>query len=137
MAQSREVRLPYLDRRIADFALSVPAGWLWTRGTSKTLLRDAGRGIVPEAVLARRDKVGFEPPQARWLREPGFRARIGEVLLDPAARARGLYDSAAIEHDLAAGSWRDSGAIWRALNAELWLRQLVEAPQPKPVMAAA
>jgi asparagine synthase (glutamine-hydrolysing) len=137
MAQSREVRLPFLDRRIADFALSVPAGWLWTRGTSKALLRDAGRGVVPEAVLARRDKVGFEPPQARWLRDPGFRACIGEVLLDPAARARGLYDSAVIEADLAAGAWRDPAAIWRALNAELWLRELVEAPLPEPVVTAA
>jgi asparagine synthase (glutamine-hydrolysing) len=137
MAQSREVRLPFLDRRIADFALSVPAAWLRSAGTSKALLRDAGRGVVPDAVLARRDKVGFEPPQARWLRVPGFRARIGEVLLDPAARERGLYDSAAIEDDLAAGAWRDPGAIWRALNAELWLRELVEAPLPEPVVAAA
>jgi asparagine synthase (glutamine-hydrolysing) len=137
MAQSREVRLPFLDRRIADFAFSLPAGWLWSGGTSKALLRDAGRGVVPEGVLARRDKVGFEPPQARWLREPGFRVCIGEVLLDPAARARGLYDSAAVEADLAAGVWRDPGAIWRALNAELWLRELVEAALPEPVAAGA
>ena len=137
MAKSREVRLPFLDRRIADFAFSVPANWLRSGGASKVLLRDAGRGVVPDAVLARRDKVGFEPPQARWLREPDFRARIEEVLLDPAARARGLYDSAVIEADLAAGTWRDPAAIWRALNAELWLRALVEAPRREPAATAA
>jgi hypothetical protein len=93
--------------------------------------------VVPDAVLARRDKVGFEPPQAAWLREPGFRARIGEVLLDPAAGARGLYDGQAIEADLAAGAWRVPAGIWRALNAEVWLRELVEAPLPEPVGAAA
>jgi Asparagine synthase len=92
--------------------------------------------VVPDAVLARRDKVGFEPPQAAWLREPGFRARIGDVLLDPAARARGLYDGQAIEADLAAGVWRDPAGIWRAVNAELWLRELVEVPRPEPVVAA-
>jgi asparagine synthase (glutamine-hydrolysing) len=135
MAQSREVRLPFLDRRIADFALSLPARWLWSGGRSKALLRDAGRGVLPEAVLARRDKIGFEPPQELWLRKPGFRGLIGEVLLDPAACARGLYDSAAIEADLATGAWRDPAAIWRALNAELWLRELVEAPQREPVVA--
>jgi asparagine synthase (glutamine-hydrolysing) len=108
---------------------------LWSGGRSKALLRDAGRGVLPEAVLARRDKIGFEPPQELWLRKPGFRARIGEVLLDPAACARGLYDSAAIEADLATGGWRDPAAIWRALNAELWLRELVEAPQREPVVA--
>jgi hypothetical protein len=67
----------------------------------------------------------------------GFRARIGEVLLDPAAGTRGLYDGQAIEADLAADAWRDPAGIWRALNAELWLRELVEAPLPEPVGAAA
>jgi asparagine synthase (glutamine-hydrolysing) len=125
--------LPFLDRRIADFALSLPAGWLRSDGSSKALLREAGCGVVPDAVLARRDKVGFEPPQAAWLREPGFRALIGAVLLDPAAAARGLYDGQAIEADLAAGAWRVPAGIWHALNAELWLRELVEAPLPEPV----
>jgi hypothetical protein len=79
-------------------------------------------GSVPEGVLARRDKVAFEPPQARWLAEPALRARVCEVLLDRDARDRGLYDTAAIEADARAGAWRDAGAIWTALNAELWLR---------------
>jgi hypothetical protein len=78
-------------------------------------------GAVPAPVLARRDKVAFEPPQARWLAEPALRAHVCEVLLDRAARDRGLYDTAAVEADARAGQWRDAGAIWTALNAELWL----------------
>ena len=70
MAHSREVRLPFLDRRIAELALSLPALFLYRNGVTKRVLRDAARGHVPESVLARRDKVGFEPPQARWLAEP-------------------------------------------------------------------
>jgi hypothetical protein len=78
------------------------------------------RGLVPEAILARRDKVAFEPPQAQWLAEPAWRERIGEVLLDPSTRARGLYDTSAIEADLQAGAWRDHQALWRAFCAETW-----------------
>jgi asparagine synthase (glutamine-hydrolysing) len=126
MAHSREVRLPLLDRRIAELALALPAHFLLRDGTSKAVLRDAVRGAVPAELLARRDKVGFEPPQGRWLATPEFRKRIGEVLLDRDARRRGLYDTAAIEADLHAGRWRDHAAIWRALNAELWLRSMVE-----------
>jgi asparagine synthetase B (glutamine-hydrolysing) len=127
MAHSREVRLPLLDRRVAEFAYSLPAAFLYRDGASKAILRRALAGTVPDRILARRDKVGFEPPQAQWLCQPEFRERICDVLLDPVARARGLYDSGVIETDARAGRWRDSDAIWRALNAELWLRSLVQS----------
>jgi asparagine synthase (glutamine-hydrolysing) len=132
MAWSREVRLPYLDRRIAELAFSLPAEFDYRDGVSKRILRDVGRGLVPESVLERRDKVGFEPPQKTWLQDERFRTFIADVLLDPRARARGLYDAAAIAHDLDRGVWSDHAALWRALNVELWLRELVEsreAPQ--------
>ncbi len=122
MAHSREVRLPFLDRRVAEFALSLPAGFLYRDGVTKAVLREAVAGVVPAEVLARRDKVGFEPPQATWFAEPAFRSTISAVLLDRAARARGLYDASEIEADLRAGLWRDPNGIWRALNLELWLQ---------------
>ena len=64
MAFSREVRLPFLDRRVAEYALSLPptVSVVWA-GVRKAVLRDAVRGLVPDEVLARRDKVGFETPQ--------------------------------------------------------------------------
>jgi asparagine synthase (glutamine-hydrolysing) len=122
MAHSVEVRLPFLDRAVAEFAWSLPPRLLHADGVSKALLRHAFRGTVPDAVLDRRDKVGYETPQARWFGEPAARARVGEVLLDPSARGRGWYDPAALERDVRDG-WRDVGAMWRALNAELWLRE--------------
>jgi asparagine synthase (glutamine-hydrolysing) len=126
MAHSREVRLPFLDRRVAELAFSLPASFAYERGTSKRILRDAGRGVVPDAVLERTDKVAFEPPQRRWLEEPVLREHVAEVLLDPVAVARGLYDRNAIEADVRAGSWRDPNGIWRAYNVEVWLRAFVE-----------
>jgi asparagine synthase (glutamine-hydrolysing) len=128
MAWSREVRLPYLDRRVAELALSLPPEFVLKGGTTKRILRDVGRGRVPDAVLARRDKVGFEPPQRRWLAEPHLRNLVAEVLLDPRARARGVFDTTAIERDVRDRSWRDPDGIWRALNVELWFRSLVERP---------
>jgi asparagine synthase (glutamine-hydrolysing) len=128
MAWSREVRLPFLDHRVAEFALSLPPHFVLRQGTTKRILRDIGRGLVPDEVLSRRDKVGFEPPQHRWLAQPGLRDLVAGVLLDPLARSRGLYDTASIERDVHAGVWRDKDGIWRALNVELWLRSLVERP---------
>jgi asparagine synthase (glutamine-hydrolysing) len=126
MAHSREVRLPFLDRRIAELALSLPASFLYANGVTKRVLRDAALGLVPDSVLTRRDKVGFEPPQKRWLAEPALRKLTADVLLDPVADRRGLYDRAPIEEDVRRGEWRDSEGIWRALNVELWLRELID-----------
>jgi asparagine synthase (glutamine-hydrolysing) len=126
MAHSREVRLPLLDRRIAEFALSAPPEFLVGAGRRKRILRDAVRDVVPGTVLARRDKVGFEPPQARWL--ASLRDRAAEVLLDAGTRSRGLYDTEVIESDVRAGRWRDPAALWHALNLELWLRAPAAVP---------
>jgi asparagine synthase (glutamine-hydrolysing) len=122
MAHSREVRLPFLSRAVAEFGLSLPAAFLYRNGVSKAVLREAVRGFVPANVLDRRDKVAFEPPQAEWLAHPSWRALIGDVLLDRSAQAAHMYRADVIEADLRAGSWRDAPGIWRMLNAELWLR---------------
>jgi len=128
MAHSREVRLPFLDRRIAEFAFSCPPEYLVGAGQTKRILRDAVRDVVPPEILARRDKVGFEPPQARWLAEPAAQGLAADVLLDPAGRASGRYDAGAVEADLRAGRWRDPSGLWRILNLELWLRALASSP---------
>ncbi len=124
MAHSREVRLPLLDRRIAEFAFSLPAQFVLRKGLTKAILRDAVRPYVPARVLDRRDKIGFETPQSRWLSAQTFRQHIGEVLLDPRATSRGLCDTKAIEKELKGSGWTNSNAIWRAFNVELWLNQI-------------
>jgi asparagine synthase (glutamine-hydrolysing) len=137
MAHAREVRLPFLDRRVAEFALSLPAELLYRDGETKAVLREALRGVVPEPVLDRREKVGFEPPQARWLADPALAAHARDVLLDPGARSAGLVDRAALEADAKAGAWRDPAGLWRALNLELWLRAFAPAPAAAAGAAAA
>ena len=79
-------------RRVRALAAACPA--LPAGSAEVDPARRRPRGVVPDAILDRRDKIGFETPQARWFAEPGFRTRIAEILLDPAARARGLYDTA-------------------------------------------
>jgi asparagine synthase (glutamine-hydrolysing) len=130
MAHSREARLPFLDRRIAELALSLPPQFLVRGGVRKAILRDAVRGTVPDVVLDRRDKVGFEPPQESWLNDGAVMARIADVVLDPGARAGELFDRAALEADVREGRWRDPRAAWRVLNLELWLAALVRDRVP-------
>ena len=67
MAHSLESRVPFLTRQMALFALSLPDHVLVDNdGRTKAVLRDALVGLVPQAVLDRREKIGFQPPDASW-----------------------------------------------------------------------
>jgi asparagine synthase (glutamine-hydrolysing) len=75
MAFSIESRVPFLTPALADLAYSLPAAQLVDgRANSKAVLRMAMRGIVPDAILDRRDKVAFSTPDRMWARslQPWF-----------------------------------------------------------------
>jgi asparagine synthase (glutamine-hydrolysing) len=127
MAHSVEMRMPFLDRRVAEFAFSLPPSLVFHGGVTKRMLRAAMRGLVPDRVLDRRDKVGYETPERAWFDDPAGRARVAQIVLDPSLRASGRYDVAALERDYAAGSWSNVSALWRVLNVELWLRSTAPA----------
>ncbi|HKV99728.1 MAG TPA: asparagine synthase (glutamine-hydrolyzing) [Vicinamibacterales bacterium] len=97
MAFSREVRLPFLDHRLVEFAMSLPREQLWYGGESKRVLRAAMRGLVPNAVLDRRDKIGFAAPSDAWWEGRAGAALHGRLAhaissLDDALDPRASYD---------------------------------------------
>ncbi len=75
---SIENRSPFLDRRLFDTAFTIPPRHLVRDGAAKSVLRDAMRGIVPDAVLDSRRKVGFNAPIHAFLdpKDPAVRAEV-------------------------------------------------------------
>lgn len=68
MAFSIENRVPFLNTRLVDFALGLPeAHFISPDGLGKNLLREAMRGLVPDVIRRRRDKIGFDVPVESWL----------------------------------------------------------------------
>ena len=68
MAHSIESRVPFLTTKLAEFVYSLPEEYLIDQeGQSKTIFREAMRGIVPDVILDRRDKIGFATPEYKWL----------------------------------------------------------------------
>ena len=71
MAHSVENRLPFLTPRLMQFAERLPESFLIDdNGVTKNVLRHAMRGVTADAILDRRDKIGFTPPQGKWLTAP-------------------------------------------------------------------
>jgi asparagine synthase (glutamine-hydrolysing) len=81
MAHSREVRLPFLDHRLVEFAFRMPERLLLHDGWTKWVLRDAFRGVVPEPITTRVDKLGYAPPQQSWLGGQDWKSVMMECLM--------------------------------------------------------
>ena len=91
MAHSREVRLPFLSHELVEFVFSLPSEFKIRNGVTKYIMRQAFSDLIPEGILNRRDKIGYEPPQANWLKAPSVTEAISnshqrlqsERILDP------------------------------------------------------
>ncbi|HXL33343.1 MAG TPA: asparagine synthase (glutamine-hydrolyzing) [Gemmatimonadales bacterium] len=116
MLASIEARAPYLDREVMELALPAPAA-LKVRGfTTKAILKEAARGLVPEAVI-RRKKRGLSVPVARWL-NAGLRSLADRHLAAPR-----LFPGAPTARLLAehrSGARNNARKLWPILIAELW-----------------
>ena len=120
MAWSLESRVPLLDRRILAFVEACPDDVLFGDGELKSLLRRAAWTVLPAAAKARNDKMGFPVPLAAWALGP-LRPFLRDLLCDPTARSRGLYDPAGVERVLS-GESVEARHLWALVNVELWHR---------------
>ena len=69
MAHSIEARVPFLDYRLVELAISLPEEFKLHEGVTKRVLREAMQGVLPEKIRLRRDKLGFATPGEIWIRE--------------------------------------------------------------------
>jgi asparagine synthase (glutamine-hydrolysing) len=127
MAASIESRVPFLDHHLVEFAAGLPDDRKLSGWSTKRVLREAARGILPDRIL-KRPKMGFPVPFARWLFE-GWGEVVKDVLLDPRARQRGIFEPGAVERLLtwsAPPTTQHADAVWALLNVELWFRTFVD-----------
>jgi asparagine synthase (glutamine-hydrolysing) len=136
MANSIELRVPFLDHKLLEFAASLPEN-LKVRGlTTKYLAKRALSSRIPEPILKRR-KAGFPVPFGAWLRTD-LKEFVREVLLDRTTIERGYFNTACIEGLLRANA--ESGLyakeVLSLLTLELWHRAFLTTNagvSPEPV----
>jgi asparagine synthase (glutamine-hydrolysing) len=78
MAHGREVRLPFLDHELVQFLFSLPSHFKIKNGWTKGILRSSMHDQLPEQIVWRKDKIGFEPPQRKWLQDKRMTEKIME-----------------------------------------------------------
>jgi asparagine synthase (glutamine-hydrolysing) len=131
MASSVEVRVPFLDRELAEFvAWNIPPGMKlkgFLRPTTKYIFRKAMRDILPREVL-HQPKAGFAAPVDYWLAHD-LKEMVDDLLSPAQLRARGLFQPAAVqryidEHRSGRQDW--SMQLWQFLTLELWMQTFLD-----------
>jgi asparagine synthase (glutamine-hydrolysing) len=124
MAHSLEVRPPFLDHRLVDFAARLPAELKIKGKTTKRVLRELVSKKLPAEIM-NRPKEGLDIPAHEWLRGP-LRPVVMETLGAESVRQVGLFSPAAIQGILDRHMSRKENLgyhIWGLLTLHLWVRR--------------
>jgi asparagine synthase (glutamine-hydrolysing) len=123
MAASLEARMPFMDHELASFISALPERWRIRGLTTKCILREAMKRLLPKQILDR-PKVGFRVPVNQW-----FRTSMREYLMDhltaPSSRTRDYYRPERLRSILAEhfeGRQNHEKLLWCMLSLELWQR---------------
>mgnify|MGYP000439281113 CR=1 FL=1 len=122
MRFSVENRVPFLTLQIAEFMFGLPEEYLVSKkGEAKSLFREAMRGIVPDDILDRRDKVGFDTPGREWMKhrilnDLSAKSDYGKVLTEVISRRAMMRYVREDFETSEAFNWE----IWRIFNLLVW-----------------
>lgn len=128
MAFSIESRVPFLDFRFVEHVADLPLDRKIRHGVTKIALRSAVKGLIPECIRCRMDKMGFVTPEEVWMKET-LRPFVLGVLSAESFRKRPYWNADAVLEDYQAfleGRTEYSPEIWRIVCAELWLRKFFD-----------
>jgi asparagine synthase (glutamine-hydrolysing) len=126
MANSLEVRVPFLDYEVVNFAFRLPSDYKITRGQRKRILQDAYKDFLP-AELYNRPKKGFEVPLLKWFRKEMKPLITEELLSQKFIEDQGIFSYSAIsalKRQLFSGNPGDVHArIWGLIVFQTWWKR--------------
>jgi asparagine synthase (glutamine-hydrolysing) len=127
MAESVEVRVPFLDPDLVRFAWSLPDQMKYRHGQGKWIFRKAMEPLLPRNVIYR-PKTGFGAPLRRWLHHE-LAEQVNEYLSDESIRARDIFNVAGVRRLMAmdkAGEVDGTYTIFSLMCIEIWCRLFLD-----------
>ncbi len=139
MAHSLEIRVPFCDHKLVEFAAGLPASLKMKHFRLKHLLRKMVKDMLPPEILHKK-KQGFMVPIGAWFRAE-LRTYLHDTLLSERARARGIFKPAEVaqllrEHTNGSQVWTHQ--LWALLTFETWCRLFLDreqVPMEAPVLS--
>jgi asparagine synthase (glutamine-hydrolysing) len=131
MATSIESRVPFLDHKLVEFTARMPDTMKLRGATTKYVLRESMKGVLPEKILTR-SKMGFPVPIGSWFRGP-FKSVIDEYVLSDRALSRGIFAPDFVRKLVSLHQSGEDHAerLWSLLNFEMWQRRFFDREDPQ------
>lgn len=123
MAHSIESRVPFLDYRLVEFGVNLPANHLSNKNNTRPLFRKAFENYLPELIVKRKDKLGYPVPFNEWTRNI-LKEFVCDTLLNPNAAVYNYLNRDMIEKNLLRHFKKEidyGWEIWRILSLEKFL----------------
>jgi asparagine synthase (glutamine-hydrolysing) len=127
MAHSLELRSPFLDRRVAEFAMRIPAHLKIKRGRIKHMTRELASRYLPDSIV-NRPKKGFGFPLALWLQGP-LRGLMQRTIDESRFVAAGLFRRDALQRlqdEHVSGRFDHNYRLWMVFNLEMFWRHYLQ-----------
>jgi len=129
MAHSLESRVPFLDHRLVEFVFNIQTDFKIRNGCTKVVLRESMRGILPEKIRRRKDKLGFVTAEEAWIRSQKtelFRQLVQESI----AQSKGILNEKTLDklEDILVGKEQFSFIIWRWICFGRWMKRFDVTP---------
>jgi len=128
MAFSIESRVPFLDYRLVEFIYSLPDNQKIRNGQTKWVMREALKGILPEKIRTRQDKIGFATPEAIWMKQE-LGKDMKKVFSSDRFNQRGYFVSDKTSEMFAKylrGENTNYQLFWRLYCLEMWFRVFID-----------
>ena len=137
MAASIESRVPFLDHKLVEFTARMPDTMKLRGGTTKYVLRESMKGVLPERILSR-PKMGFPVPIGTWFRGP-FKSIVDEYVTSERALSRGIFAPEFVRQivSLHQAGEDHSERLWALVNFEMWQRRFFDSeskPSAEPMI---
>lgn len=129
MAWSVESRTPFMDYRLLEFTLGLPARYVYNNGVRKSVLRKAMHGTIPTDIENRKDKMGFVTPEEVWLKGEGKEWFL-DAIDDTCNMFKHMIDEGLLKkhvQDIIEGREAFSFLPWRVAALGIWYRGVNEA----------
>lgn len=121
MNQSIEIRSPFMDYRLMEFAFSIPMHLKFKNGVTKIIQRETVGKTLPDSITKKRQKIGFKTPFTDYLSTPSnFKSYIFDILHSSSFCSKRIWDSKKIQEKFSNPSKFPNFPFWRVINLEVW-----------------